>query len=305
MKIGIIGDGSHSKKIQLILKKKKIKFFVYKPDKPNYFDNFEFNRLKKCNVIFIVTPNSSHYKYIKELYENRYIFCEKPPVNNKLEFSKLKKIKSNKIYFNYNFRFLKISKILNDRKKYNLGKLVYANLIASHGLSKKKSYKFSWRSNIKKCPKGIFETVSIHYLDLINYFFNIIKIENSKLLNLSKVGNGYDTSHTVLNVENNVLVNIFATYNSAFSKNFCFLFENGIIEQKNNYIKISGPALNYDKKGFFKTPKIIKKININNNKDVSNSLSDSIDYFINHARTKKKFNKNMWKTSIESNYFIL
>ena len=305
MKIGIIGDGGHSKKIQSILKKKKFKFFIYKPNKPNYFDDVEFNRLKKCNVIFIITPNSSHYTYIKKLYNNSYIFCEKPPVNNKIQFSKLKKIKSNKIYFNYNFRFLQISKILNDRNKYNLGKLVYANLIASHGLAKKEDYKLSWRSNIKKCPKGIFEIVSIHYLDLINYFFNIINIENTKLLNLSKVGNGYDTSLTVLKVENNALVNIFTTYNSAYSKNFCFLFENGIIEQKNNNIKIYGPALNFDKKGFFKSPKIIKKISINSNKDVANSLSDSIDYFIKHARTKKIFNKNNWKTSIESNYLIL
>ena len=46
MKIGIIGDGGHSKKIQSILKKKKFKFFIYKPNKPNYFDDVEFNRLK-------------------------------------------------------------------------------------------------------------------------------------------------------------------------------------------------------------------------------------------------------------------
>ena len=38
---------------------------------------------------------------------------------------------------------------------------------------------------------------------------------------------------------------------------------------------------------------------------LANSLSDSIDYFIKHARTKKLFNKNDWKTSIESNYLIL
>ena len=113
MKIGIIGDGGHSKKIKSILKKKKFKFFIFKQNKPNYFDDVEFNRLKKCNVIFIITPNSSHYTYIKKLYKNRYIFCEKPPVNNKIKFSKIKKIKSNKIFFNYNFRFS--NKILNDR----------------------------------------------------------------------------------------------------------------------------------------------------------------------------------------------
>ena len=42
MKIGIIGIGGHSKRIQKILKKKKLNFFIYKPKKPNYFDKISF-----------------------------------------------------------------------------------------------------------------------------------------------------------------------------------------------------------------------------------------------------------------------
>ena len=36
MKIGIIGNGRHSKKIQKILIKKKLDFYIYKPEKPKY-----------------------------------------------------------------------------------------------------------------------------------------------------------------------------------------------------------------------------------------------------------------------------
>ena len=100
MKIGIIGNGSHSKKIQQILKKKKLSYFVYKPTKPHYFDEKKFIYLKKCKIIFILSPNNTHYKYIKSLYKGRYIFCEKPPVNKKKDLSELKKLKSKKIYFN-------------------------------------------------------------------------------------------------------------------------------------------------------------------------------------------------------------
>ena len=96
MRIGIIGDGGHSKRIQKILIKKKLSFFIYKPSKPNYIDSKKFNKLKKCKVIFIISPNNSHYAYIKELNKGRYIFCEKPPVNSKKDLLGLKKIKSKK-----------------------------------------------------------------------------------------------------------------------------------------------------------------------------------------------------------------
>jgi len=38
MKIGIIGDGKHARRIKGILKKNNYKFFIYKPDAPKYYD---------------------------------------------------------------------------------------------------------------------------------------------------------------------------------------------------------------------------------------------------------------------------
>jgi predicted dehydrogenase len=305
MKIGIIGDGGHSKRIQKILIKKKLSFFIYKPEKPNYFEKKKFDQLKKCNVIFIISPNNTHYFYLKKLYKTRYIFCEKPPVNNKKELSELKKLKSKKIYFNYNFRFIKIAEILKNRDKYKLGKLVYANLSSSYGLAQKNNYKSNWRSNIKKCPKGVYEIVSIHYIDLINYLFDVLKIEKPNLINSSKIGSSYDTSLVEIKLKNEGLVNIFSTYDSSYSKNLFFLFKNGILEQRNNLITIKGPSLNLDKKGFFKAPKIIKTIKINENKDFANSLSESISFFLNHVKNKKNFNKKIVDISMKSNSLIL
>ena len=305
MKIGIIGDGGHSKRIQKILQKKKLNFFIYKPKNPKYFEKEKFNQLKKCNVIFIISPNNSHYFYIKKLYKKRFIFCEKPPVNNKKELIALKKIKSKNIYFNYNFRFSKITEFIKNRDKFNLGKLVYANISLSHGLAQKKNYKNNWRSNIKKCPKGVYEIVSIHYLDLICYLFNILKIEKPKLINLSKIGNGYDTSLVEIKIKNEGFVNIFSTYNSSYNKNLCFLFENGILEQRNNLITIKGPTLNLDEQNFFKPPKIIKSIQVSDNRDYSHSLLKSIEFFLNHVKNKKQFNKKITDISLSSNSIIL
>ena len=75
LRIGIIGNGVHSKRIQKILSKKKIKFYVYKPNNKSYFDKEKYEELKKKNVIFIITPNKSHFEYINKLKLGRYIFC--------------------------------------------------------------------------------------------------------------------------------------------------------------------------------------------------------------------------------------
>ena len=58
MRIGIIGNGKHAQRIKKILNKKKLKFFIYKPDRPNYFNSNDFNRLKDCKVIFILSCDS-------------------------------------------------------------------------------------------------------------------------------------------------------------------------------------------------------------------------------------------------------
>ena len=110
-KICIIGDGIHSKRIQKILKKKKIEFIVFKPKSKKNYKKENLKDLKKYNIFFIISPNDTHFHYISKFSKKSYIFCEKPPTNNFKELDKLKKIKSNKIYFNFNFRFSRISKI--------------------------------------------------------------------------------------------------------------------------------------------------------------------------------------------------
>ena len=81
------------------------------------------------------------------------MFCEKPPVTNIKELNQLKNLNTGKIYFNFNQRFSSTGEIFKKIKKFNLGDLVYATVINSHGLAFKKEYKFSWRSNLKNVKK--------------------------------------------------------------------------------------------------------------------------------------------------------
>mgnify|MGYP001283449314 FL=1 len=139
MKCAIVGNGNQSKRIQKILRKKSLEFYVYSPKNKNYYNSVELEKLKKFQVVFILSPNNSHLKYVKNNYKNSYIFYKKPPVNSLKELKILKKLKSNKLFFNYNHRFSSICEIIKKSvNKFKLGQLVHANIISSHGLAQKK-----------------------------------------------------------------------------------------------------------------------------------------------------------------------
>ncbi len=303
LKLGIIGDGVHSLRIQKILKGFGLKYLLYKPNKNN-IKYASFEEIKKCKIIFIVSPNNTHFKYIKEFYKKSYIFCEKPPVNLLNELNKLKKMKSKKIFFNFNFRYSLLGEILKKINTFKLGNLQYGNIITTHGLAKKREYIKTWRSKKKLSPKGVFETVSIHWVDFINFNFKIKKIAQIDLNNSSHKGTAFDSSYIDLKLKNDANINIFNSYNSPYSDKAIFVFSNGIIEKDENSIKIFGPAENYDKRGFFIKPKLIKKIILNEEKDYTESLKKSIKKFLLIAYLKKNFSKKDYKISLESNSLL-
>ena len=302
--IGIIGKGNQFYRYKKFFLKKKIKYYVYKPNNKKYFDKKEFDYLQKCKIIFILSPNKTHLNYIEKLNKNRYIFCEKPPVASKIQLNKLNKLNKNKIYFNYNFRFSKISEILSNTKKFNLGKFLYANIITGHGLAFKKDYINSWRSKKKLCPKGVFEVLSIHWIDLINYLFNIKKVEKPFFGNVSKSGSAYDNSHIKIILKENKCVNIYSSYSSPFIDQKIFLFTNGIVYQNDDVIEIRGPAMNLNIKNHFIKPKLIKKISLKNEKDYAESLEKSFKYFFNVIKKNQTFSKKETNISLKSNQLL-
>jgi predicted dehydrogenase len=305
IRIGIIGKGSQFLRISKILKKKKLEFLTYKPKEKNYYNKKSFEDLKECNVIFILSPNKTHFQYINLLKKNRYIFCEKPPVTSLNDLKKLKKLNYKKIYFNYNFRFSKISEIFSDIKKHDLEELLYGTIISGHGLGLKKEYIRSWRSNRKLCKKGVFEIVSIHWIDLLNYHFSLKKIKILNLRNFLKKGNSYDNSYCKVSFKNKSEVDIYSSYTSPFIKKIILVFSNGTIEQNEDSIEIRGPAMNLDKNLFFIKPKLIKKIRISEKQDYNLSLEKSVDFFLNCVKKNKTFSKKIFNTSLNSNKLIL
>ena len=72
----------------------KENIIIYKKNKFKATDKLYTNNQKdllKCNIIFILSPNNTHYYFLEKFNKNKYIFCEKPPVNKYKELLKLSK----------------------------------------------------------------------------------------------------------------------------------------------------------------------------------------------------------------------
>jgi len=298
----VLGNGNHSKRVQKILKKLKKNFKVY-TSKDLKIRN-KILEILDSKATFIITPNHTHWKLIK-LFKNNYIFCEKTPVTKSKDLNNLKKISYNKIFFNFNRKFSKIyfylDKII---KKYKLGNLIYGLFTSSKGLALKKSYNSNWRSKKKFNKSGVFETVSIHSLDLINELFGIKKIKNISKNN-SKVGNAPDTSFGEVKVNSGNIINVFSTYNSSLDIFIKLYFKNGIFEYDGKYLSLKYPTKKFDNKGQFVTPPVVFKEKIIFNNDYLFSLEKSIKYFINKVDSKKFFSKKEFNNSVKINKYVI
>ncbi|MDA7637777.1 Gfo/Idh/MocA family oxidoreductase [Candidatus Pelagibacter sp.] len=304
-KIGVIGFGSQAKRIIKILEKsgKKISYIYKNNIKKNYNKKLtnKFGDLKKCNIIFICSPNNTHFHYIKKLYKSRYLFCEKPPVDKISDLKSLNKLNNSKIYYNFNYRFSKINKSISKTKNLNFGKLIYGNIIFGHGLATKKSYKNTWRSSENK--QGVYDIVGIHLIDLIINNFKIIDIKK-KLVNLLK-NNSPDNSFFTARLEDSAQIDCFTSYTSPYVQKFNFIYENGILEISNQSITFKGPRNTFDKKGFFISPKTLSKERLNNTKDYEKSLKQSVNYFIKISGNNRLFDLNKNRLSLISNMLLL
>ena len=106
--VGVLGRGKWGKMVISNLKNiSNIKFV--------YGKNFKFNNIDKdIEWVFILTPNSTHFKLAKLFLEKNYnVFCEKPLCINykkSLKLYNLAKIKK-KNYTQMMLKFTKIKKL--------------------------------------------------------------------------------------------------------------------------------------------------------------------------------------------------
>jgi UDP-N-acetyl-2-amino-2-deoxyglucuronate dehydrogenase len=144
----------------------------------NNFSNFKkkiVSLKKKIDYLVILSPNNTHYFYIKfALSIGLNVICEKPLVLTKGHLNKvelLQKKYNRKVYTILQLRNLSIIKKL--KKKLSLTKKfheVTVNYITPRG----KWYENTWKG-IERKSGGILFNIGIHLIDILSYIFEEVK----------------------------------------------------------------------------------------------------------------------------------
>jgi UDP-N-acetyl-2-amino-2-deoxyglucuronate dehydrogenase len=141
----------------------------------NKFSEFKkrFIKIKnKIDYTLILTPNYTHFKYIKFALENRTnVICEKPlvlKINHLNQLAKLEIKYNRKVFTILQLRTLKVIKQLKKNLKNNENKknTVKINYITPRQIE----YKKTWKGNLNKSG-GILLNIGIHLIDLLSYLF--------------------------------------------------------------------------------------------------------------------------------------
>ncbi|HHT9106426.1 MAG TPA: Gfo/Idh/MocA family protein [Candidatus Wujingus californicus] len=314
VKIGIIGYKNHALRLIKLVSQNEhstIKF-IYHPQK-RIDHSCATNRLEdlyQCDAVIISSPNYTHFDYIMNLlkYFKGYIFCEKPPVVRLTDVESLSSISrsdKSRVFFNYNYRFGFLNKILSDSYYLEkLGIIHYINIICDHGLAFKEDYINSWRADGKDNLHAIMETVVIHYIDLLRLHFGQIINYVYKPYNVANTGTAYDTVYTMLSF-NKITASIYASYASPYINKIFIIGTKGFLEILEGQISLYYPRDTFNSNGFFKSPPLNRKIVMNNQKEYEDSLKKSLEFFICHVLEGKKIDTKYFEASLSSNKFLL
>lgn len=319
MQLGVIGYRNHAAKlIKLVNSFKDVKkIFVYHPDK-NKIKNFsihskkilitsDINKLNDVDGVIISSKSNSHSDYLNIFSKKKkYIFCEKPPADNKKDLSAIKKLKKNKIKFNFHL----IQTFFSSYVKKNLdlkelGNPINITIEVSHGIAFKKTLNKNWRFNDKNIFSSITGNLGIHYIRQLLFWFKKLELVNIHQQKFSK-SKSIDTTNINLLANKKVNVNIFLSYAAPKINLIKIIFTNGYLEMKDGKINKYSPRDVFDAKGQFKTPKL-KKIKYFKNSTEHNydGLVNNLKMFVKCIKNKKYFKESEFRDDIKSTEIIL
>lgn len=266
--------------------------------------------LLSCQGIIIASPNESHMKYIQYLISvnySGYIYCEKPPVSSSRELIQLENIEDSfkkRILFGFNLERSLYKKIIDG--EYHIGRLCYCNITSGHGLGFKSFYKESWRNDMNKCKNGIFEMVSIHYLEMFIAKYGLPKEEMSFGCVKAPDGKNMDNNlYSAIFGDEEIFLSLYVSYTTPLIEKSDFIFDNGYISITEDKTVIYGPRDCFDKDGMFKYPNIMEEIPIGTKQIWEESLRENLRYFLRKITNKQNIPIEEYESAIRVNKYIL
>ena len=322
MLVGVIGPGIQAGRIvkQTIQSGLDCRFLVYLHREGLQFDSIgcreisttrRLDALLDCDAIIVASPNETHTDYIRFFYEHSYkgyVLCEKPPAQVSGDIDYLERLDDRfkgRMYFHFNYRkSLYFEGLKQDGQRYDLGKIIHIAVLTGHGLGLKPHYKNSWRSDARRHSGGIFETVSIHFLDMLLLLFGMPSKMTMYPSAHSPYGTAMDNSLFACQFENRVTFSIAASYTTPFISNMTVLYENGMVTYDREK-QVFSPRETYDDRGLFITPPLIKRVSIDRRIIAENSLASSVDYFFTTVKECKTFPLMEYFASLATNRVII
>jgi predicted dehydrogenase len=186
-----------------------------------------------------------------------------------------------------------------------MGKILNLQIIHTHGFAFKEKYASSWRANGKKNLHNILDAISIHYVDLLNLHFG--KIQKSYYFPqlISEKGTSFDTGYILLKYDNGITASIINSYAAPSIIELVMIGTNGFLTIRNNEATLFSPRDTFNSEGDFTCPPALEQNQFNFEDEITSSLGKSLEYFLTCVAENRPVPTNQFKSSIETNRFII
>ena len=310
-KIGFVGFGNHALRLDKCLWKifGSHELIRYHPTKKEHQTTNRFDDLYDCDLVFITSPNQTHFKYIKKLLckSKVKIFCEKPPCTSIVELDQLMNLNrrdKQRVFFNFNYRYSNLCKIIQSSiADETIGNIIHIYGVMSHGLAFKDGYQKSWRGKYPKNESVVLDTSLIHLIDLCNYILGGSLKINSSLGSSFK--HGQDSYAISLRAKNEANISLFGSYAAPYYFSFTVLGTDGFIEANDSSLVIKRPRDSFNEKGFFITPPTYLKEDYAFELDYESSLERAVNHFVSLAMSGENFCEREFDLSLETTKIVL
>ena len=205
-------------------------------------------------------------------------------------------------YINYNLLFnevfINLKKIISNKK---FGNLVNMDIKLTNGISYKKSLKTNWRFTSRSIFENILGNLGSHY---INFFFHLFKKCNIKISNCLSVNKRKDTCLIFAKNGSKSVATVFLSYSTISYDEINIFMTNASIKIFNNKITLFYPRNTFNKKGMFTTPTKKTLLKIKQDDSYDHSLKNSVNFFIEKCKNKKKIPKIFFSKAIKTIKFF-
>ena len=245
--IAIRGYGNHCKKLLKALESLDYRLnLVFLPRSIEAWKDIGGKDL--IDACLITSPNSKHIAYAEaaiNLFKHAHIYCEKPFVNHISHLQNAHElIESGRIMLGFNLR----ASILDDHIKklkdqYDLGSIIGIEISVCYPFALRNSYSDSWKSNPIHSPLGVVENLAVHYIDFINFIWNVKSIFESSSVNVNSLPT---TTDIIARLENGATANMHFSYSESYDNRMIVKLKNGKIVLSEYTSKVFAPTLNLD-----------------------------------------------------------